>query len=275
MTALLYFLNTVCATGQSSLGKYYTANNGNTLTFNISKALSGAIIFLLFGFFGGIRFNSATLIFGIMYGVLLCFSMHTGLKALESGPMALTSIIASFSLLIPFLFGITVLNERISIYNIFGIAFLLSSIIILNIKRENGFSLKWFCYAMLTMLANGICSVIQKCHQLSFPGKYKTEFTVISLFTALIILRILCFKAKPEKKLSLTGLFAGILNAVSNYTVLYLASGEKASVLFPMISIINILAVWLAGKIIFKEKLGIMQISGLVLGITAVILLKL
>lgn len=275
MSAFLYFLNTVCSAGQSALGKQYAAKGGSASVFNINKAASGTVIFLLLGIVGGMRFDRSTVLYGAIYGIFLCASMHTGLKALGLGPMALTSIIASFSLIIPFLFGITVLKEKITLLNLFGTVLLLAAIVVLNMRRESGFSVKWFFYALFTMLANGICSVIQKCHQIAFPGQYRTEFTLSALLTVLFILSALSVKEHSPVRAVPSGLTAGAMNGISNYAVLCLASGEKAAVLFPMVSIINILAVWLIGRVVFKERLRAAQIVGLILGMTAVILLKL
>ena len=143
MIPILYLLNVVCSAGQSALGKQYAKRGGESLPFNINKAVIGTILFLTLGLINGFSWHMPTMLFGIGYGVSLCISMHTGFKALSIGPMALTSIIASFSLIIPFLFGIILLNESLTLLKIFGIILLLFSIFLINIKKENRFSAKW------------------------------------------------------------------------------------------------------------------------------------
>ena len=106
MIPILYALNVVCSAGQSALGKQYAKRGGESLPFNINKAVIGTILFLTLGLINGFSWHFATTLFGIIYGISLCISMHTGFKALSIGPMALTSVIASFSLIMPFLFGI-------------------------------------------------------------------------------------------------------------------------------------------------------------------------
>jgi len=203
--------------------------------------------------------------------------MHTGLKALSLGPMALTSILVSFSLLIPFFFGICFWNEPITLLGICGILLLMLSIILINGKTVGGVSCQWLLYSLATLLANGICSIIQKYHQLQFPALYRTEFMVFAFLSVVILLSATCFVMQQSKGFSCSalGLISGLLNCSSNYLVLYLSATEKASVLFPVVSVANIAAAWVAGILFFKEKLTALQAIGLIIGAISVFLLKL
>lgn len=277
MIPVLYALNVVCSAGQSALGKQYARRGGVALPFNINKAVIGTILFLVFGLLRGFSWHMQTMLFGIGYGISLCISMHTGFKALSMGPMALTSIIASFSLLIPFLFGIILWNESLSLLKVIGIILLLLSIFLINIKKENGFSAKWLFYALTTLLANGICSVIQKMHQIKFPALYRTEFMFWALLCVAIIL-LVTYKTKGDQQtnleFSLLGTASGIANCLANYITLYLSATENASVLFPIISVANIMAVWIIGILFFKERLRCFQTIGLLTGVISVVFLK-
>lgn len=277
MIPILYLLNVLCSAGQSALGKQYANRGGESLPFNINKALIGTLLFLVLGLVSGFSWHFYTMLFGAIYGISLCISMHTGFKALSIGPMALTSVIASFSLIIPFVFGIAFWNESLTILKFIGIIFLLISILLINIKKENGFSAKWLFYALITLLSNGICSVIQKMHQVKFPSLYKTEFMFWALLCVSIVL-LITHNAKRNKKtplkFSLLGTFSGVANCLANYIVLYLSSTENASVLFPIVAIANIIAVWIIGILFFKERLRLLQTFGLLIGVISVVLLK-
>ncbi len=277
MTPFLYLLNIVCSAGQSALGKQYAKRGGESLSFNMNKAVIGTILFLALGVIDGFSWHIQTMLLGICYGISLCISMHTGFKALSLGPMALTSIIASFSLIIPFLFGITLWNEHLTLLNFFGVVLLLFSIFLINIKKENGFSVKWLFYALTTMITNGICSVIQKMHQIEYPALYRTEFMFWALLCVSIILMITHNTKRRRKvkfKLSLLGIVSGVANCCANYILLFLSATEHASILFPIIAIANIITVWGIGILFFKEKLKALQATGLIIGVVSVILLK-
>lgn len=277
MHILLYFCNVLCSAGQSALGKQYARRGGESLPFNINKALIGTLLFLVLGLMSGFSLHLETMLFGLFYGISLCISMHTGFKALSIGHMALTSIIASFSLIIPFLFGIILWNEILTLLKFSGIILLLLSIFLINAKKESGFSAKWLFYALVTLLSNGFCSVIQKMHQIKFPTLYRTEFMFWALLCVSIILTI-TYNTKRNGKVkfgfSLLGIASGIANCCANFIVLFLSATENASVLFPIIAVANIITVWVIGILFFKERLKVLQAIGLVMGVVSVVLLK-
>lgn len=202
--------------------------------------------------------------------------MRTGFKALEKDPMALTSVIASFSLVIPFVFGIFVWGEVLSPCGAVGILLLASSIILLNIKRESGLTVGWSVYALLTLLTNGICSVIQKYHQLLYSEAYRTEFLISALLCVLFFTFIMYSADKSRQPFTFCadGTVAGIMNGGANYIVLCLAATEKATVLFPVLSVANIIAVWVIGTFVFSEKIRKIQLVGFFIGILSVVLLN-
>ena len=277
MIPILYLLNVVCSAGQSALGKQYANRGGESLPFNMNKAVIGSILFLVLGLMSGFSWHLETMLFGLFYGISLCISMHTGFKALSIGPMALTSIIASFSLIIPFLFGIILWNETLTLLKFSGIILLLLSIFLINAKKESGFSAKWLFYALVTLLSNGFCSVIQKMHQIKFPTLYRTEFMFWALLCVSIILTITYNtkrKGKVKFEFSLLGIASGIANCCANFIVLFLSATENASVLFPIIAVANIITVWVIGILFFKERLKVLQAIGLVMGVVSVVLLK-
>lgn len=278
MTVFLYLSNILFTAGQSAFGKQFARRGGNSLSFNLNKALVGTVMFLIFGSITGFSFHFPTVLFGLCYGPSLCCAMHTGFRALAMGPMALTSIIGSFSLLIPFAFGIFFWKEAFTVFKAIGVMLLLISILMINGKKESGFSFVWLMYALLTLVANGICSVVQKMHQLRFPSLYRTEFMFWALLCALIVWSVVAVRQKEEPSrttLSLLGMVSGLMNCSANYILLYLSATENASVLFPIVSIANIIAVWLLGIVFFKERLKRTQVLGLVVGVISVVLLKL
>lgn len=279
MTIFLYFLNVACSAGQSTLSKQYASRGGSANVYNINKTLVGLLVFLAVGLCSGLTAHMPTILLGIGYGAAFSVSNYAGFTALSLGPMALTSIIASFSLVIPFLVGITVWGETLSLPGLLGILLLFSSIVLLNYKKSSDpISGKWLFYTFLTFLSNGICSLIQKQHQRFFPGLYRTEFMICALLFMLLIL-LATVALRREVKSSLTfciqGSTGGLAEGIANYIVLYLAATQNASVLFPVVSVAKIIAVWIIGRLAFRERMKAMQTIGLVAGIAAIVLLNL
>ena len=279
MTIFLYFLNVACSAGQSTLSKHYASKGGNANVFNINKVAAGFLVFLIMGLWGGLRFHVPTVLLGMAYGTCLYVSNFAGFTALALGPMALTSIIAAFSLVIPFLAGITLWGETLSLPGGIGIGLLLCSIVLMNFRKSGQpMSLKWLFFSFLTFFSNGISSVIQKQHQLLWPGGYRTEFMLWAMGWGLVLLALTVLirgTVKAEVRACVPGASAGLIEGFANYIVLYLAATQDASVLFPVVSAAKIIAVWIIGRFTFREQLKHTQTVGLLTGIAAIILLNL
>lgn len=279
MTIFLYFLNVACSAGQSTLSKHYASKGGNANVFNINKVAAGFLVFLIMGLWGGLRFHMPTALLGMAYGTCLYVSNFAGFTALALGPMALTSIIAAFSLVIPFLAGITLWGETLILPGGIGIGLLLCSIVLMNFRKSGQpMSLKWLFFSFLTFFSNGISSVVQKQHQLLWPGSYRTEFMLWAMGWGLVLLALTVLirgTVKAEVRACVPGASAGLIEGFANYIVLYLAATQDASVLFPVVSAAKIIAVWIIGRFTFREQLKHTQTVGLLAGIAAIILLNL
>lgn len=301
MTWLLYIANAALARTESALGKYSGRRGGNPHTFNLGKTVAAAVLCALLALIVGFEYHTDTLILALIYGGTLALSMHAGFMALSLGNMAIVSMIASFSLIIPVFWGLAFLNETVTVFGIIGLVLIALSLILLNVKKGGGrLSLKCWVYALLTMLTNGVTSIVQKYHQAENPGLYQVEFMLISMAFACLIFIFIWLKgvtvAKPSsdaicenelkkdvcffKKIIhnfalMLGLLSGVFNCLANFSILFLANGENASVLFPVLSALNAIGACLIGRFIFKEKLTPLQLVSICLGIASVVLLKL
>ena len=278
MTVLLYLLNVVGSAGQSTCSKYYASKGGNVNVYNLNKAAAALLVFLILGLCNGISFHVPTFLWGAGYGACICVGSIAGFTALSLGPMALTSMIASFSLAIPLAVGITLWGETLSVWGVLGILLLVCSIVLLNFKKiDDRLSLKWTFFTFLTFFVTGIASVIQKKHQMNYPGLYRTEFMIASMLCMLVMLLVAILvkrTVKTEVRFCVPGGIGGFLEGAANYIVLYMAATQNASVLFPVVSVAKIIAVWCIGRLAFKEQLKIWQTIGLLAGITAIALLN-
>lgn len=275
MIYLAYLGAVCCSCGQSVLGKAYGQKGGNAIAFNRDKALAAFVLFLA-AFLFQLRFHLPTMLYGAAYGLSLAASMYAGFVALSCGPMALTTVIASFSLIIPVIGGLVFWGETLSAGGCIGLAILPVAVILLNLhrKKDRKMSWHWWKYALLTFLTNGICAVIQKLHQQAFPGEFHTDFMLYAMLMVLFLSLFAGGKNAGWQRPSPAGLTAGAANGIANYLTLYLAAAENATVLFPIMSIATAIAALLAGRVIFREKLTLLQMAGFAAGILSVLLLK-
>lgn len=283
MIYFIYLCIILFTAAQSASTKLYTKCSDNSTAFNIYKALSAFVIFLavcLYNF----QTHTGTLAFGLLHGLLLSVSMYTGYKALTYGPMLLTSLIVSFSVVIPLFYGVIFCNEALNTYKIIGLILLTAAIVFSNLNKPQdstkSANLKWSIYLALTFICNGFSSIIQKVHQSKYNSMYCSEFMLYAMLACSVIYLAMGFTQirtnNPFKSNGKRyGIFSGIATAISGYSTIRLAGFENASILFPAISAGTILCTLLAGIIIFKEKLRYNHIIALVSGIAAVVFLKL
>ena len=303
MPAFLIYLSIILSNvTQSASTKTFNKKNYAPLVFNVLKATSAFLITLAFTL-PGFSFHAPTLSFGLGYGALLALSMYAGYEALCRGPMALTSMLVSFSVVIPFIWGVTVRNEPMGLFKILAVIFLVAAIICTNAdkifkkqEKSQGFGV-WLLFVLLTFAANGVSSILQKEHQSLFPGQYNLEFTLFGLMVCAAVYGLLYLISLPSRKKEpassadtapssarigilnakgkLFGFLSGATTALSGLLTLWLASFEDASILFSIISAGGILASLTCGKFVFKEKLKLNHYLALVLGITSIVLMKL
>ena len=258
----------------------------NAAVFNGIKTFSALVLFGVMSIWK-FNYNADAIIYGGLYGICLCMSMYCGYKALSLGPLSLTSLIVAFSVVFPLLYGIVFCDEKLTVVRCMGFIFLALTIVAANVsggasddtRKINNLSFKWKIFVFATFVCNGLCSVLQKMHQIKYPGLYCSEFMifamlvcgVIFLLTNLKITNLKLYKAIKGKRYAA---LSGIANAVANYSSIVLAGYENASIMYPAISAGTILATMIFGTIIFKERLKYNQMIAMLCGIISVICLK-
>ncbi len=290
MDILLYVSIIVFSIAQSAFVKCSKGERENGVVFNAIKALSALLLFCVLCL-RGIGYDTVTLLCGASYGVSLAISMYAGYQALLCGPMALTGMIVSFSVVIPVVAGVVFFEEKITLFKGIGLAFLLLALYFSGKKRrkmqkesdavaKKGTSTAWALYVLCTFLANGVCSVLQKVHQQKRTGQYSCEFMLFAMLACCAIYCIITLVKNPPKAILQTSgkkfaFFSGMSQAIVNYFTLILAGSENATVLFPTISIGTIFGTSLCGVLLFREKATVRQLFALVFGVSAIVFLKL
>ena len=283
MNAVFLLIIVICLTVQNVCNKEYNRRVGiGTFTFAAVGSLFALTVFIVTG--GG-KFTLSTeyLGYSIAFAIAYSTTVITAYYAICTGPLSLSALISSYSLVIPALYGIIILNEPGGAPLIIGIALLLISLVLINLedkKEEKKLSLKWAIFAALSFVCNGACSVIQKVQQISCGGRYKSEFMICALFITVSVLMIAALITERKqilpsiKKGTLWSALRGLSNGAVNLLVLVLSLKMAASVMFPVISAGGIVATVFISIFFYKEKMSKKQLLGLILGVGAIILLN-
>lgn len=259
--------------------KAYNSKGGGAFTFSAAGAAFSLIIYLLTGG-GSLNFTGEIIPYALGFALTYSMALIGSFLAVKYGPLSISSLVMQYSLLIPTVYGLTVLGEPVKLTLLIGLALLGISLFLVNKKsKEQGvrLSFKWAICVLVNFVGNGGCSTIQKVQQLDFNGAYKSEFMLIAIAISVVVLFVAAlFTEKDRVGYNLkTGLgwyaLCGLANGGVNFGTMVLANRMSASLMFPIISAGGIIATSLVSVFFYKERLSAHQLVGLILGIVAIV----
>ena len=269
---------------QSVAQKEYNKKTENGVFTFAAAGVFFAIPVFVIGVLGGFNFSAEILPYALAFATVYSCATVFSFLAINSGPFSLTNLISSYSLILPAIYGIALLDEPISIALIIGILLLMCSLVFINCESKGEpkkITLKWMIFVFMAFVSNGSCSIVQRIQQINCDGRYKNEFMIIALCVSTAVLGIIAvFKGKKRALSNLKKgfwwcLLRGVLNGIVNLLVIVLALKIPASVMFPIISAGGIITAVCIALFLYKEKLTRMQLAGLALGIVSVVFLNL
>lgn len=223
--------------------------------------------------------------YAIGFGVCYLFATVFAVLAIGSGSLAKTSLILSYSLLIPGLYGILFLREPVSGFLVIGLCLLAGSLFLINYQKEQTaqkISWRWVLYVLLAFLGNGLCSVVQKAEQTHLGTDGQNLFMIFALAFCTLFLSVSSFFFREERENRQSVIrkgwwlaaLCGVLNGLVNYLVLYLNPQVPSSILFPLVSGGSMILVLLWAVFVKKERFSVRQTVGFLIGIASIVILN-
>lgn len=293
--AILLVITLAAALGGNIAKKHYADKKGAALSaafvFNAGSCFIAALILPIWG--GVSSASWFTVLLGLAFGVVTALQGITNLLALRCGPLSYTTVVISFSTLIPSLSGILFFGEELKWAQIVGIV--LMAISFLAAVEPDGddkrLNLKWIILSSIAFIATGAIGVMQKVHQSSAYSGEINVFLLVAFASSAIICAVfgvvckkregsLCEigdKPKTDRKtfwiLVVCVILSGVFVAVNNKLNLYLSGVMESAMFFPIVNGGGLVLTTLAALIIFREKLTKKKISGILVGIVSVVFL--
>lgn len=280
LTALFIVLQKVCQ-------DRYNAKRDSGVFF-----FSGMISFFAMCFFMAVNRNwtwSADLIlpaaaFGLSYAAATVFVV----LAIKCGSLAKTTLITSYSLMVPALAGLLILREPLGIPMLVGMILLVLSLWLTNHRKATAgapkekVTAKWVIFVLLGFVGNGMCSTVQKLTP-HFLGEDINQnlymIAALGLSSAVLISASFLTKETDLRSTLKIGaplsLFCGLFNGAVNYLAIYLNQFIPASVMFPVLSAGELILIVPYSLLVRRERFTIKQWAGFVIGVAAVIFLNL
>ena len=288
MDALYLILIILGIAAQNVTRKIYSkSSSGGAYTFS---ALSALVALSFFAISGGsnLHFTWKILPHAIGFAATYSLSIVFTFLSIKEGPLSLTSLVTSYSLLIPTIYGLIAWGESFSLLFAIGLALLIVSIFLIRMEpkaeknqiEKKRLTPKWLLYVILAFIGSGGCSAVQKGQQLAFNGTFKNEFMIVALGITFVAITIcaLCFEKKETLTHAKRGLYlyviCGAANGAVNLMVMILSLRMPASVMFPIISAGGILVSAIISMTFYKERLSNLQKVGLLLGVMSIVVLN-
>lgn len=285
LNASLLTLIVIFSSLQGVTTKEFNKKSSNgSFSFSGARCLVAGVFFLALALISGIKFTPEFLPYSISFAASYTCAILFFFLAIGEGSLSLTSLITSYSLILPTLYGILFLNDNITTLLIIGLVLLIISLALVNIEskgEKKKITLKWVLYIIPAFFGNGFCSIFQNMHVRKFEGAYSNEFMVTALvISAVVLLVISLFTEKKDlpsnlKKGAFWYLLCGLSNGGVNLLVLVLTNrGLAPSVMFPVISAGGIVISYVISLVFYKEKFSVTQYIGLALGVISIVLLN-
>jgi hypothetical protein len=179
---------------------------------------------------------------GLLFGVVTMLSYHFKLTALSKGPMHITVLITTASMIIPAMSGALFFNEELSVGK--GLAVLaLIFFIYVSLKKERGKRAdgSWVLCCVLAFVFQGGIGVLQKVHQSSAHRDELLSFLAVSFLFSCLFSGAL---AKPRgsglafftKREYLFAALCGLCTFCMNLINLRLSGVMPSQLFFPLVN---------------------------------------
>ena len=281
MNALYLGVIVLTLSMQNITKKGYTQkSSGGVYTFSVLTCLSAALFFVMTS--KGLQWEKGVVPYALAFATAYCITTVFSVLAIGCGSLSLTNLMISYSLMIPAVYGVVWLEDKLGDFFYPGIVMLVCSLFLINEQSEKTkIRFKWIIYVTLAAVGNGMCSVFQKMQQVKFNEQYKSELMIIALVSGAIGLTIVALVQERKEIIPcvktgwIYAVLGGVCNGIVNLFVMILSGKMEASLMFPTISAGGIVVTYIISKYFYKESLTKRQFVGFVLGIVSVVLLNL
>ena len=284
MSTILLIICIFATSGQNIFKKQYNSKVQNgVFCFNAISSFFALLFFAVPTLVKGFEFHIGLIGYSLAYAICYVVTLVCIYLAILWGGFGMTSLIYSYSTVIPTLFAILFLGEKMNLLIGVGFVALVISLFLTNTDRSvaDRVTVKWVVVLLLAFLSNGMCAVTQNLQQIAFDGAYKNEFMVLALviveivFWSLVLWKDRSFLKESFQKGLMPAAACGICNGATNLLVMFLLGMMASSILFPAISAGGIIISFVFSVLVYREPFGLRQGIGVTFGIVAMVLLNL
>jgi len=257
--------------------KWSTSNGLSKIHIQFYFYFVAFLLTLGYGLFTGLRqLNLLTILLGSFIGILNANGNIQMSKAFEKGPASLTSPLIGTNALFPILSAGIIFHEKISILHWLGIIFMLGSAMVIQyspVSNRQTHYLSWIIRVLFAILSFGALGILMKTSSYLHINSVNI---LLSMYGGGSIYLAICSMLGREKwrRIELNvGVLVGLISIVGYSAYFFALKVGAASIVFPIVSL-NCMIVVFAGCWLFKEKLKLYQIIGVLSAVLGIIFTK-
>ncbi|MFE8697705.1 DMT family transporter [Cytobacillus sp. FJAT-53684] len=238
------------------------------------------IAFLLMLGYGAVEgfaaFNGLTIVLGVVIGILNANGNIQMSKAFEKGPASLTSPLISTNTVIPILSAALIFHEHITLIQWSGIIIMLASAAIIQYVPGNGVKLDyrpWMYRILLSVVSFGVLGVLMKTSSHLHIDSINTLVCMYGGGATYLIINSIIMKEKWQRTELKFGAIIGCISVIGYSSYFFALNAGVASIVFPIVSL-SCLVVVLSSCWLYKERLRIYQVIGVISALVGIVLTK-
>ncbi|WP_442599600.1 EamA family transporter [Neobacillus sp. D3-1R] len=226
---------------------------------------------------GSFHLNLMTIILGALIGILNANGNIQMTRAFEKGPASLTAPLIAANAIVPIIGAGLIFHETISSFQWLGIIFMLCSAMVIQYtpnSKSNTQYLHWIIRIVMAILSFGILGILMKTTSFLHIDSLHILMAMYGGGSVYLLITSLVGKEIVKAQEVKIGSMVGVISIVGYSCYFYAIQNGISSIVFPVVSL-NCLIVVLSGCYIYKEKLKVYQLMGVLSALLGVVLTKL
>ncbi len=214
---------------------------------------------------------------GLGSGCLYLLSFMLMKHNISKNGVMLSSVFMKLGVLVHTIMAVAAFGEKPTVFNIVGFVLAVAAIIIIYLEpgKAEG-SKRSGVFLLLLLFVSGLTESMANIYDNFGVEAVKDHFLFCNFLTALALAGIMTIVTR--KRITWKDLVFGVIIGVPNYFAsrfLLLALQDlKAVIVYPIYNVGAIVLISLAGILLFKEKLSVRKVIGIIMIIGALILLN-
>jgi|GEM_PF-1554318 len=231
-------------------------------------------------FMEGFHFSPYTLVIGIIGGLATYGAVHTFLILIRKGNFGLSTVITNLSISIPILVSIIIFREKPNAYTFAAFGLIILTFYLMAERGEDAAAVQrnriWILLALASMLLSGIADSGPKIIQELDLSRISMSYLGYNYFFALLPTLGISIRKKifPGKREWLIGSAMGVSILFSMFFLVMTLRSLPGTIVYPLNKTIVDVVVVLISVLVWKERLKLKQVLGVITAIAAIFLLN-